>query len=188
MRGAITVKTIFTLVLAVAAAAAAAVAVLQVVRGSSAGSADRPSPPDSMQFSEQGDRWAGGFGRPAASSSTRPSGVEGMLDPGGGLQVLARDPAGVPAPEGARRLSDFVHELPGARQEHGRYAVGKSADVLESFYRSTMPRAGWREVRRPDAAGGAGLTFVRSTDQCVIWIESAGDGCEVRVVVTLSTD
>ncbi len=183
MRGAIAIKTVVTLVLAVAAAAAVTVAVLQVVRGSSADPDNRPAPPDSMRFSEQGDQWESGFG-----AASRPDGVEGMLDAGEGLQVLARDPAGVAVPEGARRLSGFVHQLPSARQEHGRYAVSKSADVLESFYRSAMPRDGWREVRRPDATGRPGLMFVRSTDQCVIWIEPAGGGCDVRVVVTLSTD
>ncbi|MCG3180091.1 MAG: hypothetical protein BIFFINMI_02445 [Phycisphaerae bacterium] len=103
--------------------------------------------------------------------------LEGMA---GGPQTDPGAPSGLPLPAGARRLGGEFQNLPGGRQERGRYLVNETPDVLESFYRKAMADAGWRPM---PIRGGDSLSFIKGAQTCMILLAATGQGTQVTVVL-----
>jgi hypothetical protein len=77
-----------------------------------------------------------------------------------GLVAMAGDPADVPPPQGARRLSAFQRTVTGQTEQQARYEyAGRVADAAE-HYRKALEKQGFELLRDgPDATGRRMLIF-----------------------------
>ncbi len=78
------------------------------------------------------------------------------------LRPVTQPPAWVVSPPGSRLLYGFSRDIGGIESWSLHYAAASSPDDVESFYRTAMPKLGYKLVKRTGIDGSSALTFVQA--------------------------
>ncbi|MDD4891013.1 MAG: hypothetical protein PHU85_13915 [Phycisphaerae bacterium] len=108
---------------------------------------------------------------PVAASQPGGDSLLGLLLSGAkeNIELRNADPADLPPPPGARRVSSVRQPLPDMVREAARYLVNSPPEVLESFYAKSLADRGWEPAARRLPSGG------------IAW-RKAGQICWLRVL------